>query len=1709
MRFQNFKRFLCLVLAAVLMLGAVPASVLADTGSDGVATIDSSDSTGAVGMSVSVGSSLVTIHVNRVGTSGTATLYRVAADEYLSGDTMSGMSKLVSAKGTVVGEYTCGGTKKFTINRYLSDGSDNLYDKYYLIQDGKILLGPVYATEIYSMRDKQPFAHGNKKGLTLEDETTINYAKEMGATNTVINMNLAELIVATEDADGNPRDLSKRTDLIAFESNGKTFYFKADYIRFQDGLISAYSKAGMNVTLVLISWAKTLTADYPRSLMYFEQTDRQTLAFNTSNERGMEYWVATMEFLADRYSKSSNMGLVQKYIVGNEIDYTYDWYLLQPLYGSDGLPQRVDFDVFMEEFARTLRLANLAIKKYNASAKALVSLTHNWAESCYESYNAGRSSVRYNSYAPKDIVDWLVKYEGARGDYDWGLAVHPYAVGTNPSNPLKTDVAGTYGKPVTGDPDTTPWITVANLEMYQLYLQRPENMYNGEQLRSVSLTETTVLSKKSTAEGYTTSIMEQAASIAQTYYRAANLPCIDQIAYFQLHDQTTTSYMVGLMTSGGVAKPAYDVWKYIDTDKSFLYANKYLKYIDSDATSYKELMATVESDFDWDTMWDEGNIIFRTVEGGDSVRELSTDKTEYRADDLILVTAKGDVGDTVELFLASDDIASAEPLYTYPVMGTQNGLSFQSGETYDIVAYGEVGMGRLNDATLKAGSYVVVLRRGDNGETMTREITIKADYTMGITEHSLLTDQTVYESGEDIIVSATGNTNCWVGLYRKDDAYGAGNKTSIYWYYINQPSNGQISGKPTVLQTGIHNADSSNPSTILSPGEYVLYLFDGTGGNDYNAVMSTSLTVTEAKIPALTGITYKLEEQTDGFANGVVTVTKAAESTNAVSCVMYWADENGQPLEGYTSLATFKLAGTRTTYRMPTHMIIPAEAKMLIAYASDGNALSGTAVSAQLPEGSGYVIKDEPIVEFQVISDTHVTTKDGATNEVANSNTHFTMMLEDVMVNSPESSGIFIGGDIVNTGKSAEFNEVLALYYGAMDSGKGNLPDLHLAIGNHDWMQGNPNKQFQKYAALLNSSLSKQPENVYYDEEVDGYHFIYLGGEREGLRAVISDEQLAWFDGRMAEISAEEPDEPVFVLLHQSFYNTVAGSLPGQGWDGVANEDELKAIMKKYGQIILLNGHSHWELNSDSNMFAGDSELPVALNTASVSYLWTSVDVMGGEFLYGTQGYYVRVYDDQVVFLGRDFEGQQFVPSATYAIRRNEICGVEDVYNISVNQSAVNLGATSLAGSAVRYASSNNNIASVTDDGTVIAKKPGTVEVTITAESTNTTVIAKKTITINVAEDAEVYTVLFKNWDGTVISEKTYGYGDEVEIPANPERPDDEGFTYTFTGWDREVDTTCTGNAVYTAVYSGKFGAVVRVYGDTRYDTAFDAADMLKQLRGIEQFRTIVVACGTDFADALSGSYLANQKDAPILLVRSRNQEMNQVKAYIRENLVSGGTVYLLGGEKAVPKAMETGLEDFKVKRLSGATRYDTNLAILKEAGVGDKDVLVCTGKDFADGLSSSAVNRPVLLVKDSLSSAQKEFLASLNGNNIYIIGGTNAVNVKIENALSNYGTTERIEGATRYQTSVNIAKKFFPDASNAVLAYATNFPDGLSGGALAYSLDAPLILTMSGKESAAVGYTRDAGITSGIVLGGPKLISDGAVRKVFQMGDGDQILVK
>lgn len=298
-------------------------------------------------------------------------------------------------------------------------------------------------------------------------------------------------------------------------------------------------------------------------------------------------------------------------------------------------------------------------------------------------------------------------------------------------------------------------------------------------------------------------------------------------------------------------------------------------------------------------------------------------------------------------------------------------------------------------------------------------------------------------------------------------------------------------------------------------------------------------------------------------------------------------------------------------------------------------------------------------------------------------------------------------------------------------------------------------------------------------------------------------------------------------------------------------------------------------------------------------------------------------------------------------------------------------------------------------------------------------------------------------------------------------------------------------------------GQYTRISGENRFETAFQVADAMKQVLGVDKFQTIVVASGTDFADALSGSYLANVNHAPILLSYNDTYN-NKVKDYIRANLAPGGTVYILGGTAAVPGSMESGLDGFRVRRLAGSDRFETNLLILKEAGIPEgTKVLVCTGTNFADSLSASATGLPILLVYNEsgkLTESQKKYLATLSSE-YHLVGGTGAISNKTAYELYPYGKVWRLPGANRFETSTYVAKVFGGYPKKAVLAYGWNYPDGLCGGPLAYAMGCPLILTMTGYEAAAEGYVDLWGIKTGVVLGGDGLISDQSAAQIFTPG--------
>ena len=287
-----------------------------------------------------------------------------------------------------------------------------------------------------------------------------------------------------------------------------------------------------------------------------------------------------------------------------------------------------------------------------------------------------------------------------------------------------------------------------------------------------------------------------------------------------------------------------------------------------------------------------------------------------------------------------------------------------------------------------------------------------------------------------------------------------------------------------------------------------------------------------------------------------------------------------------------------------------------------------------------------------------------------------------------------------------------------------------------------------------------------------------------------------------------------------------------------------------------------------------------------------------------------------------------------------------------------------------------------------------------------------------------------------------------------------------------------------------------RVYGPTRYETAEEIAEKMYKQSG--SFSNIVVAYGDNFPDALTGGYLAKVKNAPILLVNDAHED--SVIAYIKKRAPKSGTIYLLGGTSVISEGFEEKVTDagFKVKRLGGDTRYDTNLAILKEAKVSGKNLLVASGSSYADSISASSVGKPILLVGSSLTSKQKSFLKSNSIGDIYILGGRNAVSVKVRSQMKAYGDTQRIAGVNRYETSAYIAKKFFGSAQTVTMVSGANYPDGLTAGPWAAKNGSPILLVNKNVWTGANNYVCIIKPTKSYVIGGNNIIDDTTASKAM-----------
>lgn len=87
---------------------------------------------------------------------------------------------------------------------------------------------------------------------------------------------------------------------------------------------------------------------------------------------------------------------------------------------------------------------------------------------------------------------------------------------------------------------------------------------------------------------------------------------------------------------------------------------------------------------------------------------------------------------------------------------------------------------------------------------------------------------------------------------------------------------------------------------------------------------------------------------------------------------------------------------------------------------------------------------------------------------------------------------------------------------------------------------------------------------------VNGYHFFSLVTDHYWTLAGFDKEKLTWLDEKLAAVTAENPEQFVFVTAHPPIYQTVMGSCT-VGW----SDSSLSTVLNKYPQVVYFSGHLH------------------------------------------------------------------------------------------------------------------------------------------------------------------------------------------------------------------------------------------------------------------------------------------------------------------------------------------------------------------------------------------------------------------------------------------------------------------------------------------------------------------------------------------------------
>jgi len=198
-----------------------------------------------------------------------------------------------------------------------------------------------------------------------------------------------------------------------------------------------------------------------------------------------------------------------------------------------------------------MRMSHNIARTYNPNAKVFISLTHFW--------NWTNNPHFYHS---KELLEQLLQFSKAEGDFEWAIAQHPYPESLRePKTWLDEKVSFDFD---------TQLITFKNTEVLDAWVRQPEVLFKGETKRLVYLSENGTNSPTYSEQD----LKEQAAGMAYAMKKIKYLEGIDAFQYHNWQDNRQEGGLrIGLRRfpddaedPGGI-KPVWKVYQAFGTDQ--------------------------------------------------------------------------------------------------------------------------------------------------------------------------------------------------------------------------------------------------------------------------------------------------------------------------------------------------------------------------------------------------------------------------------------------------------------------------------------------------------------------------------------------------------------------------------------------------------------------------------------------------------------------------------------------------------------------------------------------------------------------------------------------------------------------------------------------------------------------------------------------------------------------------------------------------------------------------------------------------------------------------------------------------------------------------------------------------------------------------------------------------------------------------------------